>query len=84
MARFFSRQILLPLPTIRPSVDAVSGSLPELVMMQTFALQSGLVRQSVEHRDLVPEGQILQGQFVFRTKAGQQVPQKRRDNREHG
>jgi hypothetical protein len=53
-------------------------------MMQTFALQSGLVRQSVEHRDLVPEGQILQGQFVFRTKAGQQVPQKRRDNREHG
>jgi hypothetical protein len=28
-------KVLLPLPTIAPSVDAASGSLPEVLMMQT-------------------------------------------------
>jgi hypothetical protein len=40
-------------------------------------------KRSFEQRDLVPEGQILQDEIVFRTKAGQQVAQESRDNREH-
>ena len=47
-------------------------------------LQSGLRRLPIEHRDLVPEGEILQGELLLGTEPGQRVAQEHRDNREHG
>lgn len=61
-----------------------SPSFQDHPRLPVFALQSGLVRRSIEHRDLAPEGEVLQGELVLGTEPGKKVAQERRDNREHG
>ena len=44
----------------------------------------GFVGLAFEDRDLVAEGQDLQGEFVLRAEPGKRIAPERRDHREHG